>query len=125
MLIYLLLINHIMALDDEYLDPNPICVEGIEEECAVDRCYGLGFYSRGAYWTYRMIARKATALFSMEAGVFISDGNPWVFLLGIATIAGAAVCQHLVSKEHRWAAEFLAVRHAARYRCSGGRNGWQ
>ncbi len=106
-----------MALDDEYMDPEPVCVKGIEEEAAVDRCHELGLYGgRANYWGYRAGWRKTTALFGAEAGVFLSSNSTMVVLLGIATVAAAAVADWSLNREHKKTVQLLAMQQESCYR---------
>lgn len=96
-----------MALDDEYLDPEPVCIYGIDKEIAVDKLRDIGCMSRGRYWFYRLFLRKAVYFGAAEAGVLLTMNEPLDVGLGAVALIAAITAEYGIELENRNAAEWL------------------
>lgn len=92
-----------MALED---DIEPVCVEGIEAEAAIDRCRGLGCISKADYRMH-WAGRKMPGLCFAFGGFLLPVGTPLFILLGAVEIAGGVYFEWDIRKQQRDAVGFL------------------
>lgn len=97
-----------MTLED---DVEPVCVEGIETEAAMERLRDLNHISKGQYWGHIIAERKAPALIFGIGCFLISFWNPLSVSLGVVEIAGFAYCDWRLRKEQEMAVKFLEANY--------------
>lgn len=100
-----------MALDDEYLDPEPVCAGGIETEAAYDRLRDMNMVSKGRYWNHIIVKRKMPAVAFAVGCLLVSFGTPFTVVLGAAEIAAAIYSDRYLIREQKGAAGQLEARY--------------
>ncbi|MFA5887860.1 MAG: hypothetical protein WC852_04075 [Candidatus Nanoarchaeia archaeon] len=80
-----------MTLEEELKDPEPVCVEGIDPELAVQRAYDAGLMAKSDCGAYKKMKLITPAYFAL-GGFFLSCFTPFTILmaamfLGLGTLA--------------------------------------
>lgn len=104
-----------MALDDK-LDPEPICVAGIEPESALDRAREMLLYTGADYLSYRSL-RIIPASYAAIAGLAISTLTPVGIAGGLLLIAGIFLVERKgIRKVQKEATNFIAFDYWEKHR---------